>query len=479
MSNPLFTDLYQLTMLAGYHRHGLLQKRASFDLYFRRAPFGGSYAVWAGLETALEYLEHLQFTDEHLTYLRGLEMFNEDFLAYLRDWRFNATVTAFPEGSVVFAHEPLLSVTGALGEAQLVETALLNILNFQTLVATKAARCVTAAHSSPHKGTVIEFGARRAQGPDGALSAARAAFIGGARGTSNVEAAHTFGLPVVGTHAHSWVEAFETELEAFRAYATAFPDDCILLIDTYDTLESGLPNAITVAHELEASGHHLKGVRLDSGDLAYLSRRARTALDAAGLTHVKIVASNDLDEHVIESVIREGGRIDTYGVGTQLATGGGQGGGALGGVYKLVQFEDDPKIKLTADREKSSIPSEKRVWRAFGPGGEFVLDVISLAAETPKVGDLVTDPTNPLRRTHIPDGARLEDARAIVMDGGKRRLEPDALAVVQKRVAQQLTHLPEGSLRLLNPHIYRVSLSQGLFDVRARLIEKLEKEIQG
>jgi nicotinate phosphoribosyltransferase len=479
MSNPLFTDLYQLTMLAGYHQNGLLGKRATFDLYFRRAPFGGSYAVWAGLEMALKYLEELRFTDEHLTYLRGLEMFNDDFLAYLRDWRFNATVTAFPEGSAVFAHEPLLSVTGALGEAQLVETALLNILNFQTLVATKAARCVTAAHSSQHPGTVIEFGARRAQGPDGALSAARAAFIGGARGTSNVEAGHTFGLPVVGTHAHSWVEAFDSELEAFRAYAKVFPDDCILLIDTFDTLESGLPNAIKVAHELEETGHQLKGVRLDSGDLAYLSRRVRTALDAADLPHVKIVASNDLDEHVIESVIREGGRIDTYGVGTQLATGGGQGGGALGGVYKLVQLEDEPKIKLTADREKSSVPSEKRVWRAVDSLGQCVLDVISLAAETPVPGDLVTDPTNPLRRTLIPNGLRLEDARITVMDGMKRLHQAESLELIQKRAAQQLAHLPEGSLRLLNPHTYRVSLSQGLFDVRTKLIEKLEKEMRG
>jgi nicotinate phosphoribosyltransferase len=477
MSNPLFTDLYQLTMLAGYHRHGLLQKRATFDLYFRRAPFGGSYAVWAGLETALQHLEQLRFTPEHLSYLRSLKMFTDDFLAYLRDWRFTARVTAFPEGSVVFAHEPLLSVTGNLGEAQLVETALLNIVNFQTLVATKAARCVTAARSSVHGGRVVEFGARRAQGPDGALSAARAAYIGGARATSNVEAGHAFGLPVVGTHAHSWVEAFENELEAFQAYASAFPDDCVLLIDTYDTLESGLPNAITVAKELEAQGHKLRGVRLDSGDLAYLSRRVRAALDEASLEYVQIVASNDLDEFVIESVIREGGRIDTYGVGTQLATGGGQGGGALGGVYKLVQLEDQPKLKLTADREKSSIPAEKRVWRVLAPSGEFVLDVMTLASETPKVGDLVSDPTNPLRRTHIPDGVRLEQARSVVMDAGSRTKSPEPLEVMQRRAAEQLAHLPEGSLRLLNPHVYRVSLSQGLFDVRAALIEKLEQEM--
>ncbi len=480
-SNPLFTDLYQLTMLAGYFKHGLLEKRATFDLYFRRAPFGGSYAVFAGLENALDYLENVRFTTEHLEYLQGLKLFEPAFLEYLRSWKFTAKVTAISEGRVVFPNEPLLTVTGALGEAQLVETALLNILNFQTLVATKAARCVHAANSSHSTsgytgGSLIEFGARRAQGPNGALSAARAAFIGGAVGTSNVEAGQTFGMQVTGTHAHSWVEAFDSELEAFRAYANTFPDSATLLLDTFDTLESGLPNAITVAKELEAAGHKLRGVRLDSGDLAYLSRRIRSALDAANLGYVEIVASNDLDEHVIEAVIREGGRIDVYGVGTQLATGGGEGGGALGGVYKLVQLEDAPKMKLTADRVKSNIPGIKRLWRANTPNGEFAMDVIALETEMLETGERVTDPTNPLRTAKIPN-AMLEDIRRVVMQDGERLHAPESLETLQKRASEDMARLPEGSTRLLNPHVYRVSITDGLLELRSGLISKLEAGI--
>ena len=333
--SPLLTDLYQLTMMQGYFAAGLHTQTAVFDLYFRRLPYQGGYAVWAGLEEMLETLESLRFTAEELAYLETLGLFQPDFLTALRDWRFSGQIDAFAEGSVVFAYEPLLTVTAPLWEAQLVETMLLNTLNFQTLVATKAARCVLAAQSSPHGGEVIEFGARRAQGPDGALSAARAAFVGGATGTSNVQAGQRFGLPLTGTHAHAWVESFPDELGAFRAYARVYPDSTTLLLDTVDTLASGLPNALTVARELRAAGHELRGVRLDSGDLAYLSRTVRAALDAAGFGDVKIVASNDLSESVIAAIIAEGGRVDVYGVGTQLATAGGPGGGALGGVYKL------------------------------------------------------------------------------------------------------------------------------------------------
>jgi nicotinate phosphoribosyltransferase len=482
--HPLFTDLYQLTMLAGYFEHGFLAKSATFDLYFRKAPFGGSYAVWAGLEPALQYLQNLRFSPPELDYLRSLSLFSEPFLDYLAQWKFTGRVTAIAEGAVVFPHEPLISITAPLGEAQLVETALLNIVNFQTLVATKAARTVMAAGGLSNgepvakPGTVIEFGARRAQGPDGARSAARAAFIGGAVGTSNVEAGQRFGLPVTGTHAHAWVQAFADELTAFRAYASAFPGACTLLIDTYDTLASGLPNAITVARELAASGQRLRGVRLDSGDLAYLSRRVRAALDEAGFGDVRIVASNDLDEHVIESVIREGGRIDVYGVGTQLVTAGGEGGGALGGVYKLVELEGVPKIKLTADREKSSIPGAKRLWRVTEASGRAMLDLICLEHEQPKPGDLATDPTNPLRRMRIPENAILTELRQVVMDKGQVLLPQPTLVELQNQAQRQLRQLPEGSLRLLNPHIYRVSLSQGLLKLRADLIEALEASLE-
>lgn len=476
--SPLFTDLYQLTMLAGYLRSGLHEEEATFDLYFRKAPFGGSYAVWAGLETALDYLREVRFGEAHLAYLRSLNLFDEAFLAYLHGWRFSGTVTAFPEGSVVFPNEPLLSVTAPLGEAQLVETALLNLLNFQTLIATKAARTTLAAASGPHGGRVVEFGARRAQGPNGALFAARAAFIGGATGSSNVEAGARYGMPVVGTHAHAWVEAFPGELAAFRAYAAAFPDSATLLIDTYDTLRSGLPNAITVARELAEQGHRLQGVRLDSGDLAYLSRRVREALNAAGFEDVRIVASNDLDEYVIDSVIREGGRVDVYGVGTRLATGGGEGGGALGGVYKLVQLGSSPKMKLTADRAKSSVPGRKRVWRAYGEvngeAGVALLDVVSLEGETPRAGQFVTDPSNPLNRTKLAERCNLRDARQVVLSGGERTAEQEPLAVLQARAKTELRQLPQGTTRLLNPHTYRVSLSEGLHALRAELIADLE-----
>lgn len=330
-ASPLFTDLYQLTMMQGYFAHGVHAQEAVFDLYFRRLPFHGGYAVWAGLEPALDLLEGLCFSGDDLAYLESLGLFTPDFLEALRGWRFTGRVTAFREGRAVFPHEPLLTVTAPLWEAQLVETALLNTLNFQTLVATKAARCVLAASVSPHGGQVVEFGARRAQGPDGALSATRAAFVGGAVGTSNVEAGRLYGIPVTGTHAHAWVESFPDELAAFRAYAELYPDATTLLLDTVDTLRSGLPNALTVARELRAAGHELKGVRLDSGDLAYLSRSVRAAFDAAGFGDVRIVASNDLSESVIASIIAEGGRVDVYGVGTQLVTAGGEGAGRSAG----------------------------------------------------------------------------------------------------------------------------------------------------
>lgn len=475
--SPLLTDLYQLTMMQGYFAAGLHTQTAVFDLYFRRLPYKGGYAVWAGLEQMLDTLESLRFTDEDLTYLGTLGLFRPDFLAALRDWRFSGQIDAFAEGSVVFAYEPLLTVTAPLWEAQLVETMLLNTLNFQTLVATKAARCVLAARSSPHGGEVIEFGARRAQGPDGALSAARAAFVGGATGTSNVQAGQRFGLPLTGTHAHAWVESFPDELSAFRAYARVYPDSTTLLLDTVDTLGSGLPNAVTVARELRAAGHELRGVRLDSGDLAYLSRTVRAALDAAGFADVKIVASNDLSESVIAAIIAEGGRVDVYGVGTQLATAGGPGGGALGGVYKLAQLDGRPRMKLTGDPVKSSLPGVKRVWRGQGADGTFGWDVLTLGGE-PQPGQTVTDPTNPLRSARLPAAQTWEDARQTVMAGGRRTQPAVPLPDIQARARQELARLPAETRRLLNPHVYRVSLGadvSGLRDaVSARLRAGME-----
>jgi nicotinate phosphoribosyltransferase len=471
---PLLTDLYELTMLAGYLEQGMHERPAVFDLFFRHNPYQGGYAVFAGLDTALGYLEELAFSDQDLSYLDGLGMFRPEFLCYLEGFRFNGRVTAPPEGSMVFAREPLLSVEGGLAEAQFVETALLNIINFQTLVATKGARINRAAGGA----SVLEFGLRRAHGPDGGLSVARAAYIGGVRSTSNVLAGKEFGIPIKGTHAHSWIMAFPDELSAFRSYAECFPDACILLIDTYDTLESGLPNALIVAAELRARGHELFGVRIDSGDLAYLSRETRSAFDAAGYAGVRIVASNELDEHVIESMREEGGRVDIYGVGTRLATCAGIGGGALGGVYKLVRIDGEPKLKLTSDVSKATLPDKKRVLRAVNPDGSFIQDVITLEGEEISPGAVVYDPSNPLQQVRIPDRARFVELRSRVMEAGKRCAPAETLDMAADRSARELSLLPEGCQRLINPHVYKVSISAGLNELRLRLIAEVKERFQ-
>jgi nicotinate phosphoribosyltransferase len=468
--SALMTDLYELTMLAGYFEQGMHEKPAVFDLFFRTNPFMGSYAVFAGLEPALNYLSELHFTEEDLKYLDSLGIFKTKFLDYLRNFRFRGKVTAPAEGTVVFANEPLLTVEGPLAQAQLVETALLNIINFQTLAATKAARVNLAAG----KGVVVEFGLRRAQGPDGGLSEARAAFIGGVRSTSNVWAGQVFGIPVMGTHAHSWIMAFPDELSSFRAYAESFPDKCILLVDTYDTLKSGIPNAITVAGELRAKGHEMIGIRLDSGDLAYLSKETRRMFDEAGFPNVKILASGDLDEYIIQSMHSEGSRIDIYGVGTKLATCAGEGGGALGGVYKLVRFAGQPKLKVTNDVTKGTIPDFKRVLRMVNPDNSFEMDIMGRRDERLGPGDLVYDPTNPSRHKAIPERVTLEEIRQVVMEEGQLKVSLPTLNEIADRCAEQLKRLPAGSLRLINPHVYKVSVSGQLLKLRDRLIKQYE-----
>lgn len=472
--SPLLTDLYELTMLAGYLEEGMHETPAVFDLFFRHNPFKGGYTVFAGLETALDYLENLAFTEGELAYLGRLGIFKPRFLEFLRSFRFRGTVTALREGTVVFGREPLLTVEGTLAEAQFVETALLNIINFQTLIATKAARvCHMAGDAS-----VIEFGLRRAHGPDGGLSVARAAYIGGVRSTSNVEAGHRFGIPVKGTHAHSWIMAFPDELTAFRAYADVFPDGCILLVDTYDTLASGIPNAITVAGELRAKGHELRGVRIDSGDLAWLSRESRRMFDEAGFPAVKIVASNEIDEYVIESILSEGGKVDIYGIGTRLATGMGDGGGALGGVYKLVRIGDTPKLKVTSDLAKATLPDKKRLLRAVAPDGSFLMDIMTLAGEELQAGDTVINPANPLEHKLVPENSRLEEMRCEVMCQGRRLIPPESLEEMANRCANQLTRLPQGCLRHINPHIYKVSVSTKLNELRIRLVQEAEQRYE-
>ena len=355
------TDLYQLTMVGGYVLEGKKDQWANFDYFFRSIPDDGGYCVLAGLEDIIDYIRQLHFTQEDLSYLEGLGIFPEKVLTYLENFKFTGDLWAIPEGTVIFPHEPLLRVTAPLPEAQLIESTVLNVMNFQTLIATKAARVCWAANGDP----VIDFGLRRAHGPDGALMASRAAYIGGVDGTSNVLAGRLYGIPVRGTHAHSWVESFPNELDAFRAYAEVYPDSCLLLADTYDTLRSGVPHAIHVGLELREKGHELWGIRLDSGDLAYLSKEARRMLDEAGLPDAAIVASSDLDEWIIESLKRQGARVDLWGVGTRLVTSFSC--PALGGVYKLTAMDDGgehmtPKIKRSDNPVQMRISVTSMPW---------------------------------------------------------------------------------------------------------------------
>jgi nicotinate phosphoribosyltransferase len=473
--SALLTDLYQLTMLAGYFEKGMHDHPAVFDLFFRKAPFKGGYAVFAGLEPALRYLAELRFTAADLAYLASLGMFKDEFLQYLQTFRFCGTVVAMAEGTAAFPLEPLLTVEAPLAQAQLVETALLNIINFQTLVATKAARITRVAGS----GEVVEFGLRRAQGPDGGLSAVRGAFIGGARSTSNVWAGQVLGVPVRGTHAHSWIMAFPDELAAFRAYADVFPDSSVLLVDTYDTLKSGLPNAITVARELQATGHRLRGIRLDSGDLASLSREARRMLDEAGFPEVKILASNELDEFVIQAIREQGGCVDLYGVGTRLATCQGEGGGALGGVYKLVRYNGDPKLKVTSDISKCTIPDRKLLFRVVAGDGTYLLDVMCREGETPQAGDRLYNALAPDMTASLPESCTITRLRKVVMADGRLVTNPPTLDQVADHCRQELDHLPADLLRLEEPGRYNVYMSEQLHELRMSLIAAVRKGLPG
>lgn len=470
--SALLTDLYQLTMLAGYFEKGMHDDPAVFDLFFRTPPFKGGYVVFAGLEPALRYLSELRFSNNDLAYLKTLGIFKNSFLDYLESFRFRGRVIAMPEGTAVFPLEPLVTVEAPLAQAQLVETALLNIINFQSLVATKAARITSVADGKD----VVEFGLRRAQGPDGGLSEVRGAYIGGARSSSNVWAGQTFDIPVKGTHAHSWIMAFPDELSSFRAYAEVFPDSSTLLVDTYDTLKSGIPNAIIVARELREKGHELRAVRLDSGDLAFLSRETRRMLDEAGFPGVKILASNELDEHVIRSIREQGGKVDIYGVGTRLATCQGEGGGALGGVYKLVRHNGTPKLKVTSDLSKSTIPDRKRLFRAIGTDGSFLMDVICRENETVAAGDLLYCPRNSQKTMRVPEAAVLEPIRSVVMDDGIVTKPSPSLSEMADRCQAQLGRLPDGVLRFEDVLPYGVYLSRELHVLRTRLIEEVQRD---
>jgi nicotinate phosphoribosyltransferase len=459
-SLALLTDLYQLTMACGYWKAGVSDREAVFHLTYRRPPFKGGYAIAAGIAPALAYLERFRFTADDVAYLATLRdatdapLFPQGFLDYLADMKFSCTVEAVPEGSLVFPHEPILRVRGPILQAQLVETPLLTIVNFQTLIATKATRVCQAARGGP----VLEFGLRRAQGLDGGLSASRAAYIGGCAATSNVLAGKLLGIPVRGTHAHSWVMFHDDELEAFRAYANALPGNCTFLVDTYDTLD-GVRNAITVGRELRAKGHELAGIRLDSGDLAHLSIEARRMLDEGGFPDARIVASNDLDEGLISSIIEQGAKIDVWGVGTKLVTAYDQ--PALGGVYKLGASRDAngvwrEAIKLSEQPIKISNPGVLQV-RRLVKNGELVGDVIYDIEHGCTSPIALHDIEDPLRGPFSPSHDTAIDLLVPIMDRGTAMPLPD-LHAARARAASELAALSARTKRFMNPQPYPVGL---------------------
>lgn len=467
----LYVDLYELTMAQGYLKEGKSDKTACFDYFFRSNPFGGGYTIFSGLARLLDYLEDLSFDERSIEYLADLN-FDAEFLDYLADFEFTCDVHAPREGDLVFPKAPVVRVHGPIIEAQVVETALLNLLNFESLVATKASRMRRVAGDRK----LIDFGLRRAQG-FGGLQASRAAIVGGFDATSNCHTALTDGLEASGTQAHAWIQSFEDELEAFRAYARTFPDQTILLVDTYDTLDSGVPNAIKVAKELEERGHRLIGIRLDSGDLAYLSKRAREMLDDAGLEYVQIAASNQLDEHVIRSLNDQGAPIDVFGVGTQLVTA--HDDPALDGVYKLAEFNEDPRIKVSENPEKVNFPGKKQVWRLRDHRGKFYGDLVAFEGEFDTSGapeGRMYDPSHPRSRNVDIGGIEAEPLLRPIIEGGEVVIDRPEAAESSEYRRERLELLPSEHRRFENPHIYKVGLSEAVLKERDAAVQSANSE---
>ena len=466
----LNTDLYELTMAQGYWESGMMEGEGCFNVFFRDAPFKGGYGIACGMGQIADLVENFVYDDESIEYLAsvtapgGGPMFKPGFLDYLRNFRMRVSVWAIPEGELVFAREPMVRVQGPLIDCQLIETALLNLVNFQTLVATKTARVVYAAQGHP----VSDFGLRRAQGPDGGLAVARASYIGGASSTSNVLAGKIYGIPVFGTHAHSWVMSFATELDAFRAFAASSPKNCCLLLDTYDVRE-GIKNAIIVAKEMEERGERLSAVRLDSGDLARLSKEARAAFDEAGLPYIKISASNDLDEYTIQSLFAQGAPIDSFGVGTKLATCDPQ--PSLGGVYKLsatrMQESDpwDPVIKLSEQAYKRTIPGVQHIRRYYDaagvPVGDMIVDDAVDSGDTTTMVDVLDELT-----TYRLTDATPVDIMTQLVENGHRVGEPCSIEAAKARCREATMRLDPATKRFLNPQTYPVGLERGLAQLR-------------
>lgn len=474
----LLTDFYQLTMMQGYFKNNRTET-VIFDAFYRSNPSGGGYAVCAGLEQIIQYIKDLHFDYEDISYLRNLGVFDEDFLDYLAGFHFTGDIYAIPEGTVIFPMEPLVKVIAPIMEAQLIETALLNILNHQSLIATKAARVCYAAKGE----AVMEFGLRRAQGPDAGTLGARAAVIGGCVGTSNVLCGRTFHIPVLGTHAHSWIMSFSDELTAFRKYAELYPNNTTLLVDTYDTLRLGVPHAITVFKELREAGKMPKmyGIRLDSGDLAYLSKKARKMLDDAGFPDASICASSDLDEYLIDSLKTQGAKIDSWGVGTNLITS--KDCPAFGGVYKLAAIEKDgvfiPKIKLSENQWKITNPGNKTIYRIYDKEtGKIHADLIALTEETYTEDQplLLFDPLATWKKTTLePNSYILKEIPVPVFKNGQCVYETPKVMDIRTYCQKQLDTLWDESKRLVNPHNVYVDLSKPLYDMKNQLLDNYEE----
>ena len=475
----LLTDLYELTMMQGYFENEDVNQTVIFDMFYRNNPEGNGYAICAGLEQLIDYVKNLHFTEDEIDYLKSLGIFKPAFLAYLRDFRFTGDIYAIPEGTVIFPREPLVKVIAPIMQAQLIETALLNIINHQSLIATKTARIARAAQGDG----VMEFGCRRAQGPDAAIYGARAAIIAGCVGTSNVLCGQMFHVPVSGTHAHSWIMSFPDELSAFRAYAKLYPDACILLIDTYDTLDSGLPHAIQVFKELREQGIHPKryGIRMDSGDLAYLSKKVKAALDAEGFTDAIISASNDLDEGLIGSLKAQGATINSWGVGTNLITS--KDCPAFGGVYKLAAIWNEPeqrfepKIKISENAEKITNPGDKKIYRIYDAQGMIVADLIALADEEFSSKDplLLFDPIETWKKTLLPGGSyTMRELLVPVFRKGDCVYESPSVKEIQNICRRELNTLWEESKRFEYPHQTYVDLSRKLWNLKNNLLERYQ-----
>jgi nicotinate phosphoribosyltransferase len=454
-----YTDQYQLAMAQVYFLKGNYNRPAIFDYFFRKVPFKGGYAVFAGLEDLLDILETLRFDEKDIGFLRQTGM-NPDFLNYLSTFRFTGAIRSAREGDMVFPTRPVLSVEADLAQAQIIETLLLNILNFQTLIATKACRMRMVAGDR----ALVDFGLRRAHGPGG-YYASRAAVIGGFNATSNVRAGRDYDLAISGTMAHSYIQSYDDELTAFRHFAQVWPDNCVLLVDTYNTLASGIPNAIIVGKEMKEQGRQLKGIRLDSGDLAYLSKKARGMFDDAGLHHVKIAASNQLDEHVIKSLLDQKAPIDLFGVGTSLMTG--QPDASLDGVYKLAYANDAPRIKLSESIEKITLPDRKQVYRIHNGTALLGADVVALADETQIAR--MHHPFDPLKSLAIAQ-YEMEPLLHSVMENGRRLNAPRAIEEIARYSRRRFDELPDEYKRFENPHIYKIGISDRLKAERDRLI---------